>query len=79
VGQETHEGINPTGTSNYNVASVAMVYLAHLSSYNKVLSTDLYALAHEKGFDTAFSQQFGMNSTQFYASMNSFFKNSSLA
>ena len=76
---ETHAGINPPGTSNYNVASVAMAYLAYLSSYNKVLSPDLYALFHQKGFQTGFTEAFGMSATAFYSSMNAFFKSRSLA
>jgi hypothetical protein len=77
--QETHAGINPPRTSNYNVGSVAMIYLAHLSSYHKVLSPDLYAAFHEKGFLTAFNETFGMSPTTFYSSMNAFFQNSTLA
>jgi hypothetical protein len=77
--QETHAGINPPGTSNYNVGSVAMIYLAHLTSYNKVLSPNLYAAFHEKGFQTAFTDTFGMSPTAFYSSMNTFFQNSTLA
>lgn len=75
--QETHSGINPDGIYNYNLATVAMSYLAHLTNFRQVLWPDWYSRAHEIGFANAFAEHFGMTKTEFYTKFNNFIRNNS--
>ena len=70
VALEGYEGINPPGTNNYDIAAGAMIYLAHLSSFEKVLGMQIYKDAYSLGWDAAFEKTFGMTATQFYESLN---------
>ena len=79
VAQEGYESINPPGTYNYNVAAGAMIYLAHLSSLEKVLGMQIYKDAYQLGWDAAFAKTFGMTATQFYESLNSAMATKTLA
>ena len=72
--QETHEGINPEGMQNYNLATVAMTYLCHLTNFRKALWPDWYSLAYNNGFAPAFTEHFGMSKSQFYNNFNNFIR-----
>ena len=79
VAQEGYEGINPPNTHNYNIVAGAMIYLAHLSSLEKVLGMQIYKDAYQLGWDAAFEKTFGMTATQFYESLNNAMATKTLA
>ena len=58
VAQVCYEGINPPNTHNYNIVAGAMIYLAHLSSLEKVLGMQIYKDAYQLGWDAAFEKTF---------------------